>query len=434
MSAATERLLPAKGGDRCWHPAQILMVVLVGVSFFFRVLWLDQPPGSLIFDEKYYVSAARTILGLPQSSDAPYAHSPVGKDPNAEHPPLAKLIMAFDMRELGDNAWGWRWGSVVAGTLLIPLLYSIGRRVRLGPWAALLAAFLMSFDNLVFVTSRIGILDIFMLLGMLAGIALFLRGHPILSGFAFAFGILCKEFGALGPVIVGVYVLALLGYQRPGWKRAFFQLRDLAVMGGVTIAVLLIGLWQLDLHWGTYKNPIAHLEYIWKYGTGLTNHAGPTGIESWPWEWLINEVQIPYLKVTVTVCSTTLPGNKPCPPAEIVRQYDSILFRGAMNPFLIALLPMSYAYALARLSSSERRNALLAIVWFAVCYLPFLPATVIDHRISYIYYMLPIIPALSLATAELFSSERMPRSVTAGLVVAILFGFAGYFPFAGFKL
>jgi hypothetical protein len=416
---------------RRFGPATAVLLAMMLLSFFLRVLWLDQPPGSQIFDEKYYVSAARTILGLPQPADAPYANSPRGKDANQEHPSLAKLIMAYDMRVIGDNGWGWRWGSVVAGTLAIAFMYQIGRLLGLGPWTGLFAAFLFSFDNLVFVTSRIGILDIFMLLGMLAGAAWFLRGRPVEAGLAFAFGTLCKEYGLYGPAIVLFYIVALTLYQRPQGHLFWRRVAQTLTMGLVYLVGFMLALWLLDLRWSTYTNPATHLIAIWSYGTKLTHAAGPTGIESWPWEWLINEVQIPYLRVTVTICKVTVAT---CPSDDILRQYDSILFRGALNPYLNAALPLALAYALARLRGSDNRNALLALVWFALAYLPFLPATVLDRRIAYIYYMLPAVPALALATAELFSDPRIPRSVTAGYIVAILYGFAGYFPFAGFKL
>ena len=427
-------IVPPAAVRPAFQPATAIMVALLLLSFLLRVLWLDQPPGSMIFDEKYYVSAARTILDLPQPQDAPYAHNPPGKDANQEHPPLAKLIMAYDIRVLGDNGWGWRWGSVVAGMLAIAFMYQIGRRLGLGPWAAVLAAFLFAFDNLVFVTSRIGILDVFMLLGMLAGAAWFLHGRPIQAGLAFAFGTLCKEYGLYGPAIMVLYIVALTLYQRPKRRILWRRLAQTLTMGVVYLASFLLALWLLDLHWSTYTNPVSHLTAIWSYGTKLTHTAGPTGIESWPWEWLINEVQIPYLKVTVTVCKVTMGEGIPCPQDDIIREYASILFRGALNPYLIAGLPMVLAYALARLRGSDKRNSLLALVWFALAYLPFLPATVLDHRIAYIYYMLPAVPAIALASAELFSDRRIPRAVTAGYIVGIVYGFAGYFPFAGFKL
>ncbi len=412
------------------------MVLLLLVSFFLRVLWLDHPTdpqghADQIFDERYYLSAARTILGLPQADDAPYAHSPAGRDPNREHPPLAKLIIAGDMATLGDNAWGWRWASVVAGTLGIAFVYLLARRVGLGDWAAVLAAFLYAFDNLVFVSSRIGTLDIFMLLGMLAGAAWFVAKRPVLASLAFAFGALCKEYGVYGPAIIFLYLVAKTLHERPGWKEVVLRALRLLAMGAVFLGVFVFALWQLDLHWSTYANPLAHLQAIWSYGTELTHPHGPTGIEIWPWEWLINEVQIPYLKVVVTDCKITA---SPCPTDDIIRQFDSVLFRGALNPYLIAALPLALAYLISRLGGEDNRVALLSLIWFGVASLPFIPAAAVDRRIEYLYYMLPVVPAIALGCAALFADRRMPRAVTWGFVAAILYGFARYFPFTGFRL
>ena len=115
-------------------------------------------------------------------------------------------------------------------------------------------------------------------------------------------------------------------------------------------------------------------------------------------------------------------------------QFDSILFRGALNPYLIAALPLALAYAISLLSHKDNRVALLSLIWFGLAYLPFIPAAVIDHRIEYIYYMLPVVPAIAVGCAALFADKRIPRAVTWGFIVAILYGFAGYFPFTGFKV
>ena len=84
-----------------------IFLILFVVDIILRVIWLDQPPGSLIFDEWYYVNVARVILHLPQSVGAngqpPYVNVPQGLDPNHEHTPLAKLLIALSMSILGNN-------------------------------------------------------------------------------------------------------------------------------------------------------------------------------------------------------------------------------------------------------------------------------------------------------------------------------------------
>src|SRR5438128_10875770 len=97
----------------------LLLAALCAVSLAVRAAWLAEPCRTpcrsaadrvLIFDETYYVNAARVIAGLRPPTGAPYHAAPLGDDPNAEHPQLAKLIMAAAIELVGDGPFALRLG------------------------------------------------------------------------------------------------------------------------------------------------------------------------------------------------------------------------------------------------------------------------------------------------------------------------------------
>ena len=178
-------------------PARVLVVILVG-SVLLRLVWLTLPQGSLIFDEAYYVNAARAILGWQIPADAAYHGAPVGLDPNSEHPPLGKVLIAASMLVFGDNGLGWRIPSVVAGTVALIAVYLIVRTTGRSRWLGVLAVFILSLDNLTLIHGRIGVLDMMAVAAILVGAWLGLSRRPALAGVAFAIGCLIKLTAIFG--------------------------------------------------------------------------------------------------------------------------------------------------------------------------------------------------------------------------------------------
>lgn len=100
-----------------------------------------------VFDEVYFpVDAAKDVAGVDYF------------DPE---PPLTKLLMAPPIVLAGFNSGTWRTTTVIAGSLLVGLVYLIARRLRRRDrFFAVLAAGFVCFDGLAFVESRIGVIDI----------------------------------------------------------------------------------------------------------------------------------------------------------------------------------------------------------------------------------------------------------------------------------
>ena len=394
------------------------MVILLVASALARFFWLTRPGRQLIFDENYYVNAARVMIGAHVPHGAPYAGSAVGLDPNTEHPPLGKAVIAGSMRVFGDNPLGWRLPSILAGLAAILLVYLIVRRVSGRPWLAVFAAATFSVDNLVFVHSRLATLDILFVAPALLAVWLLFRDMTLWAGVACGIAILMKL-----PAIYALLALVALVLFFPKdpdapdrWRRCF---RTAGLLAGAALATALVGLWVLDLQFSRYHSPFTHIAHMVRYGAALSRHGGPIGSESYPWQWLANEVQIPYLRIdqSLSVGGEQLGGR------------SLVHFRGAMNPAMIGLALVGLSYAGARALRQRDRLAAWTVCWSAGFFVPFLVGSVAFHRISYLYYMLPIVPAIAVANAMLLWHEGVPRAVRWGYAAALAVGVAAYFPF-----
>ncbi|MHB8891990.1 MAG: glycosyltransferase family 39 protein [Candidatus Limnocylindrales bacterium] len=404
-------------------PATVLPMVLVA-AFVARVAWLNLPQGGLIFDEAYYVNAARTLLGWPVAEGAHYAGSLAGLDPNTEHPPLGKLLIALSMAVFGDNGVGWRVPSVVAGMIALAATYRIVRTSGESARMGVLVVGILAFDNLTLVHGRIGTLDMLVLAPILVGSWLALRERWALAGLAIAVGILIKITAIYG--VAAVLLLYLLQVGGRWWRDRRIPLPDLRgpVVFGLTFVIVgLIGLGALGARYTTFATPFDHLRRMVEYGAKLEAPVANTGFcpnaDSRPWQWLFNECQIAYLRVDVTVRS----GE------EVVSSRPAIDFRGAVNPLLAGLIPLSALFAVWYARRTRNRLALWAIAWGAANYLPYVALAILTQRIMYIYYLLPAIPAIAVAIALLLGRAGLPRFVGWGFVVAYAVGFAAYFPF-----
>jgi 4-amino-4-deoxy-L-arabinose transferase-like glycosyltransferase len=401
-------------------PARIVGVLFVA-AFFLRLLWLNLPGHSLIFDEAYYVNAARVILGWPATTH--YADAVAGLDPNTEHPPLGKLVIAGSMLLFGDNGLGWRLPSVIASMVALFAVYNIVRILHRSAWLAVLVVALVSFDNLTFVHGRIGTLDMLVLAPMLVGAWLALRRQWLLAGVAMGIALLVKLTAIYGIGAVLLYVLLTEG---PRWWRArrlpFRSLGGPALFTVVTLAVAFGGLALLDARFSSYSSPLDHLARMISYGANLAAPIG-TGFcpaaDSRPWQWLFNECQIQYLRLDVTVRA----GD------QVISKVPTIDFRGAMNPLLVGAIPLATLFAAWYAWRKRNRLALWAIAWGAANYLPYVALALLTSRIMYIYYALPLVPAISIAIALLLLRARLPRPILWGYLAAYLAGFLAYFPF-----
>ena len=399
-----------------------LFLVLFVADVILRLLWLDKPEGSLIFDEWYYVNVARVILRIPQSVGAngqpPFVNVPAGLDPNHEHPPLAKLLIALSMWLLGNNGYGWRIPSVIFGSISVLAFYLLMKRLSTQETIPLLATFLFSFDNLVFVHSRIATLDIFSLGFMLVGLYWYFSDHSYLSAIAMALSALTKITGIAGfAIIVAIDAVKFINQrsQERDWSKFFSWFEKYTLTYAVCFFLLLT---IMDRYWVGYSNPFDHIRYILNYSAALTS-ACPNGIISCPWQWLLNQITIPYLRVNV---QTTSGG--------VSSSYVSISFEGAMNPAISFLTIPALMYCAYNYYQRRDDLSLTSLFLFAATYLPFYPAAILGARVTYLFYFLEAVPAVCAAIAYMIADTKLPKLVIVFYLVVVVYIFIVMFPFS----
>jgi len=410
----------AVAAENLHDPSRVFGVLLLA-AVVLRSLWLSVPARGLIFDEAYYVNAARIILGLPASSH--YADSPLGLDPNTEHPPLGKLLMAGSMSIFGDDPLGWRLPSIVAGLVALVVVFEIVRRTDRSAWLAVLVVALVSFDNLTYVHGRIGTLDMMVLAPMLIGSLLALQRRWLLAGIAIGVALLFKITALYALLAVGMWLLFTDG--PAWWRRRRIPLRELAgpVVFVVAAAVVFVGgLAVLDARYTTFTSPFDHIAQMVSYGASLQTRvstAACPAADSQPWQWLFNECQIQYYRIDITVKAG----------AEVLTKVPTIDFRGALNPLLVGAIPIAALFTAWYAWRTRNQLAIWAITWTAANYLPYIPLALFTNRIMYIYYVLPLVPALAAGVALLLVRSGLPSPIRWGFLLAYLAGFIAYFPY-----
>ncbi|MDQ3600432.1 MAG: phospholipid carrier-dependent glycosyltransferase, partial [Actinomycetota bacterium] len=155
------RLLPRSLDDR--RRAWLVTLSLTLLAALVRLQDLGQPTdrGTPVFDEKHYVPQAWQMVRNGGVEDNPGYELVV-------HPPLGKQFIALGQLLFGYDPWGWRISGAVAGTLCVLLVVRIVRRMTRSTMLGAVAGVLLIADGASHVQSRMGMLDIFLAVLVLA--------------------------------------------------------------------------------------------------------------------------------------------------------------------------------------------------------------------------------------------------------------------------
>jgi len=266
----------------------IVTAVVTGVAALTRFVGLGLPTdgGTPVFDEKHYVPQAYQDL-----TNGGLEYNPAYE--LVVHPPVGKQLMAVGQAVFGYTGVGWRAVSAVLGVLLVLLVIRIVRRMTRSTMLGGVAGVLAIADGVLFVQSRVGMLDIVLVFFVVAALGCLIvdrdqvrarttrvidEGRILDSSFGPRYGVRRWRFGAgvllglaCGTKWSGVYFVAAFGLLSVGF--------DLAARRGGGVRRPWAGTLRRDVGpalWALVVVPLAvYLASFWAW------FASETGVDRW---------------------------------------------------------------------------------------------------------------------------------------------------------
>ena len=325
---------------------------------------------------------------------------------NEEHPPLSKALIALGIMSFGDNGFGWRLPSVLAGTFTLVLVYLLTRRLS-DDKTAFLAAFLLGFENLWFTHSSIAMLDIVAFFFSTLGIYFVVRDRWWLAGIALGVGMLAKE-------VVLMVILALIPYvllRQERWlSKAALKVTTKAtsIFGILAALIFLAGLGVYDYAYQAFPSPLHHVARMIEVNQSFDSPKVSDTVH--PLRWFSGFPDSEYFTVQADVEGGSIP--------RYIMQYSG-------QPNLVLLLFIWLAVPLVWPEVRKRHPlGLLALLLIGVPYLLFI--MVAHSRVTYPFYMLLFIPGVCMLSALALS--KLPRAAMVTFCVGVLAWFFYWFP------
>jgi dolichyl-phosphate-mannose-protein mannosyltransferase len=368
------------------------------------------------FDEIYFVRTAEQYLNL----QVPYEWT---------HPPLGKLIIASGISVFGYNPFGWRIMGVIFATLMIPLIYMLGKKLFETWIGGFASAFLLTFDFMHFTMARMATVDTYVVFFSLASQLFFLiylkdvlkNGwkapvQPLFLAFLFfALGFSTKWFVLYGFVAQLAILVALRLKEVSKLKEglsdkinAFTDHPYSLIVGFLLVAVLVYFLTYIpDMLAGRSVIDVLGLQGgMFNYHSTLT--ATHPYSSSW-WTW-------PFMLRPLWLYVSTLPNNV---TSTIALMGNPLVWWVGFACTIIILI-----FELVRLARASGKRldkiglpAMFITIFFFFQWLPY----ALISRVTFIYHFYVNVPFLCLAAAYFISKYWSSKWVK----VAAIAYFAG---------
>src|SRR5258708_4883682 len=359
---------------------KLALIILIISAAFFRFYRLDYPK-TYVFDEVYHAFTAKEYLKGNKAAWDPWATPPKGVAYEWLHPPIEKEIMTVSMFILhSTEPWAWRVPGAILGILSVFLVFKLAELIFKDRKVALLSAFIFSIDGLVFVQSRTGMNDVYLVAFSLISVIFFIRQRFLLSAIFLGVAIATKW--------PGVFLYPIFGYLILRHK-LFKQLTYFVFIPPAIYLLSYLPYFLLGYNWANF---IELHRQIWGYQTHLKathDYASP-----W-WSWPLNLYPVWYF-------------------VEYKNNMVANIFASG-NPLIFWAGSAAIILTLYDAIKKRAENLLLIVAAFAVFWLPWS----ISPRIMFLYHFSPSVPFLSMALAyqlsPLYSSNRKLLFIILGL-------------------
>jgi dolichyl-phosphate-mannose-protein mannosyltransferase len=374
------------------------------------------------FDEIYFVQTAEQYLHL----QSPYEWT---------HPPLGKLIQAAGIIAFGFDPFGWRIMGVLFATLMIPVMYLLGKKL-FGTWiGAFSSAFLLTFDFMHFTMGRMGTADtyvvFFSLLSQLFFLICFLdvikKGWKtsvlplFLAVIFFVLGFSTKWLVLYGAVGMLMLLAALrikdVSKLKEGLGRkyaAFFDHPFLLLLGFIGVAVGIYFLIYIpDMLTGRPffgTNGVIDLQFAMYHYHSTLVATHPFASPWWSWPFIVS----PTGYVPLWLSASSLPNG--------VRSSISVFG----NP---AVWWVGFACIIAAAERAIRAKDLAATFITTVFFFSWIPYVFIS-RVTFIYHFYVSVPFLCLASAYFINkywNTKMGKIITIAYFAIVVAMFVLFF-------
>jgi dolichyl-phosphate-mannose-protein mannosyltransferase len=396
----------------------ILVLTLVIFSMRLAIVNFPSPEAGekysetgFVFDETYYIKAARKML--------------VGEASNNEHPPLAKAFFMLGIILFGDNPLGWRIFPIIASSISLVLVYGIAFLLCGKKSASFFASLLFATDIMAFNIGQIAILDALSILFVLAGSILLLKEKNDFGGIFLGLASLCKLstiFASAG--VVFFLVLSNSVNRKKDLKFLKDQTAFIVRIFLIGFVIFLFGLWIYDFAYKVFNNnPLEHLIYMYNYHNSL-RYQNPEEVIL-PLEW-INPLK-PFNPVSYYVISVREILN-----SGIALEYHPIAYYGIYTPLwwsIWALVPISLIEAVRKARRIKEQGIdLFSFVWIIANFFPYVLLGYLMQRWVYPFYFYMSLPGLYISLPYYSISPRPSKVYLALLIGVQLVWFIILFP------